>query len=63
MTPLLMTLVTPSTKLSVNSPFFMWPRENLHRGPRKYFSKTLFQHKNDWPVGWQYLGRVGRSVM
>jgi hypothetical protein len=41
--------------------FHMVP-ENLHRKPWKHFSNMQFQHKNDWPVGWQYLGRVGRSV-
>jgi hypothetical protein len=51
-----------SANASVASPFFTWPQENLHRGPWKHFPNTLFQHKNNWPVGWQYWGRVGRSV-
>ena len=32
-------------------------------GPRKHLPKMAFQHKKDWPVGWQYFGRVGRSDM
>jgi hypothetical protein len=62
-TPLLMTSVTLSANASVDSPFFIWPRANLHQGPRKHLPKTPFQHKKDWLVGWQYCGRVGRSDM
>jgi hypothetical protein len=58
-----MMLVTPPAKASVESPLFTWPHANFHRGLQKHFPKMLFQHKKDWLVGWQYLGRVGRSVM
>ncbi len=47
---------------SVMSPFFTWPFEYLHHEPRKHLPNTLFQHRNDCPVGWQYLVRVGKSV-
>ena len=58
-----MTLVMQPAKESVDSPFCKWPQANLHQGPQKHLPKTQFQHKKDWPVGWQYFGRVGRSVM
>jgi hypothetical protein len=56
-----MHLMMASAKSSVDSPFATCPFENLHCEPQKHFPSTLFQHGNDWPVGWQYFGIVGRS--